>query len=207
MLSHGSSRQARPARPASPGLGGGWSMVACGVPYLVPLAGGSVAFASGILAAPALAAITVSAVGCGLVRAAVEHVRVVNTRDGADRWIGARTGQPPSDEILRARIDELVSARTRASLGRAFRRVAADALGAGPRVTPAQLNRRVLRPHVDDLVQLADRLEDLSVPVAPRGVALAHRLITAGGGPLYNSRHAEMLPGNLSAALTALDVV
>ena len=129
------------------------------------------------------------------------------TRDGADRWIGARTGQPPSDEILRARIDELVSARTRAGLGRAFRRVAADALGTEPRVTPAQLNRRVLRPHVDDLVRLADRLEDLSAPVAPRGVALAHRLITAGGGPLYNSRHAEMLPGHLSAALTALDAV
>jgi hypothetical protein len=206
MLSHGSTRRARPATPASPGIGGGWSVAAAGIPYLIPLVGAAAASASGILSSRALAAVAVSAIACALVRVVVEAARIEMTRDQADRWIGARAGQPPSDEILLARIDELLSARTRTTLGRSFRRIAADAVSGGRPMSPAQLNRGRLRRHADDLVRLADRLEDLSLPVTPRGVALAHRLVTAGGGPLYNARDGERLRVSLNATLRALDL-
>jgi len=206
MLTHGSIRRARSARQASPGIPGGWSVAASGVPFLVPLAGALAAFASGVLSLPALIAVTVSAVACALVRVAVERVRVELTRDRADRWLGAHTGQAPSDEVLVARIGELLSPRTRTTLGRSFRRIAADAVSGGRPMSPAQLNRGRLRRHADDLVRLADRLEDLSAPVTPRGVALAHSLVTAGGGPLYNSREGEALRMSLSATMHALDL-
>jgi hypothetical protein len=206
MLTHGSIRRAGRARHASPRIPGGWSIAASGIPFLVPLAGALAASASGVLSSPALTAVAVSAVVCALVRMAVEHVRVQLTRDRADRWLGAHTGQAPSDEVLVARIDELLSARTRTTLGRSFRRIAADAVSGGRPVSPAQLNRGRLRRHADDLVRLADRLEDLSAPVTPRGVALAHRLVTAGGGPLYNSRDGEALRTSLNATLHALDL-
>jgi hypothetical protein len=181
------------------------SVLAPTFPYLLPLAGASVAFAGGMLSPRALAAVAVSAIACALVRAAVEHARIETARDNADRWIGAHAGRPPSEEILRARIDELQSPRTRTELARAYRRIALEAMGAGRPLTPAQLNRRRLRRHADDLLQLAARLDDLSSPVTPRGVALAHRLVTAGGGPLYNSRDDDALLANLNATLSALD--
>jgi len=206
MLTHGSIRRARSARQASPGIPGGWSIAASGVPFLVPLAGALAAFASGVLSLPALFAVTVSAVACALVRVAVERVRVELTRDRADRWLGAHTGQAPSDEVLVARIGELLSPRTRTTLGRSFRRIAADAVSCGRPMSPAQLNRGRLRRHADDLVRLADRLEDLSVPVTPRGVALARSLVTAGGGPLYNPRDGDALRMSLNATLHALEL-
>jgi hypothetical protein len=206
MLTHDSVRRAGPARQASPGIPGGWSIAASGIPFLVPLAGALAASASGVLSSPALIAVTVSAVACALVRIAVEHVRVELTRDRADRWLSAHTGQAPSDDVLVARIDELLSVRTRTALGRSFRRIAADAVSGGRPMSPAQLNRGRLRRHTDDLVRLADRLEDLSAPVTARGVALAHSLVTAGGGPLYNSRDGEGLRMSLNATLHALDL-
>jgi hypothetical protein len=206
MLTHGSIRRARPARQASPGIPGGWSIAASGIPFLVPLAGALVAAAGGVLSSPALIAVTVSAVACALVRMAVEHIRAELTRDRADRWLGAHTGQAPSNDVLVARIRELLSPRTRTTLGRSFRRIAADAVSGGRPVSPAQLNRGRLRRHADDLVRLADRLEDLSAPVTPRGVALAHSLVTAGGGPLYSSLDGDALPMSLSATLHALDL-
>jgi hypothetical protein len=123
----------------------------------MPLAGALAASASGVLASPALLAITLSAVVCALVRVAVARVRVELTRDRADRWLGDHTGQAPSDDILVARIDELLSARTRATLGRSFRRIARDAVSGGRPMSPEQLNRGRLRRHTDDLVRLADR--------------------------------------------------
>jgi hypothetical protein len=101
---------------------------------------------------------------------------------------------------------ELESRRLRADLARSFRRIAADAMSRGRALTPAQHNRRALRSHLAQLAQVAERLADPAQPVTPRGVALAHRLVTSGGGPLYNSRRAEELPARLNAVLVALDV-
>ena len=58
-----------------PGSMGGRSIAASGIPFLAPLAGALAASAGGVLSSPALAAVTVSAVVCALVRMAVEHVR------------------------------------------------------------------------------------------------------------------------------------
>ena len=77
-------------------------------------------------------------------RASAEHAQIEMTRDRADRWIGVRAGRPPSDEILLARIDELLRPNTRRALARAYRRIA-PTRPAEAANTPAQLNRRRLR--------------------------------------------------------------
>ncbi len=64
-----------------------------------------------------------------------------------------------------------------------------------------------MRPHIAELQLLADGLDDAERPVTPRGVALAYRLVTAGGGPLYNPRRAGELPASLRATLAALDLL
>ena len=188
-------------------LGGPRAIAAPTVAYLAPLAGALVALAAGVEPRTVVVAVAASAIVCALVRAVIEHVRIEATRDRADRWIASRIGRPPSDALLLARIEELTSPRLRAHLARSFRRIAADAVEPGGRaLTPAQNNRRVLREHVAELRQLADRLADQAQPVTPRGVALVHGLVTAGGGPLYNPRKADELPARLAAALAALDM-
>jgi len=187
-------------------LGGPRAIAAPAVAYLTPLAGALVALAAGVETRTVVVAVAASAIVCALVRAGVEHARIETARDRADRWIACRIGQPPSDAVLLARIEELMSPSLRADLARSFRRIAADAATCGRALTPAQHNRRVLREHIDQLRRMADRLADPAQPVTPRGVALVHGLVTAGGGPLYNPRRAEELPARLAAALAALDL-
>jgi hypothetical protein len=186
-------------------IGGPRAVASPTLAYLAPAAGALVALAAGVEARTVLVAVAASAIVCALVRAVVEHLRIEAARERADRWIGMRAGQPPPDELLLARMAELESPRLRADLARSFRRIAADAMSRGRALTPAQHNRRALRSHVDELARVADRLADPAQPVTPRGVALAHRLVTAGGGPLYNSRRAEELPASLNSAAAALD--
>lgn len=187
-------------------IGGPRAIASPTLAYLAPVGGTLVALAAGVETRAVLAAVAASAIVCALVRAVVEHLRIEAARDRADRWIGMGAGQPPPDELLLARIAELESARMRADLARSFRRIAADAMSRGRALTPAQHNRRALRGHAGELARLADRLADPAQPVTPRGVALAHRLVTAGGGPLYNSRRAEELPASLNSAAAALDL-
>ncbi len=188
-------------------LGGPRAIATPAVAYLAPLAGALVALAAGVETRTVVVAVAASAIVCALVRGVIEHARIEAARERADRWIACRIGQPPSDAVLLARIEELTSPRLRAHLARSFRRIAADAVESGGRaLTPAQHNRRVLRAHVDALRRMADRLADPAQPVTPRGVALVHGLVTAGGGPLYNPKRADELPARLAAALAALDL-
>lgn len=187
------------------GLGGARPTLTPALPYLLPLAAAIAASAAGLESVPVLAAVAASALVCALVRAVVERTRIELARERADEWIVSRTGRPPADAVLLARIEELTGARLRGDLARAFRRIAADALSSGRALTPSQHNRRALAPLVAELRLLADRLADAESPVTPRGVALAYRLVTAGGGPLYNPRRADELPAGLRATLAALD--
>jgi len=196
---------ARP-REDRAGLGGARPTLTPALPYLLPLAAALAASAARLESETVLAAVAASALVCALVRAVVERTRIELAREHADAWIVSRTGQPPADAVLLARIDELTSARLRGDLARSFRRVAADAGSAGRALTPSQHNRRALAPHVCELQRLAERLADMGAPVTPRGVALAYRLVTAGGGPLYNARRADELPAGLRATLAALDL-
>jgi hypothetical protein len=174
--------------------------------YLVPLGGALAAVALGVETRTVLVAVAASAIVCALVRAVVEHSRIEADRARADRWIGLRVGQPPADDLLLARVDELLDPRLRAHLARSYRRIAADAVSRGRILTPAQHNRRVLREHCATLVAVSDRLGAGSLPVAPRGMALALRLITEGGSPIYAPRAAADVGPRLAAALVALDV-
>jgi hypothetical protein len=187
-------------------LGGAVRVFRPSLAYLVPLAGVVVALAAGVETRTVLAAVSLSAVVCALARAAIEHVRIESARDRADQWLACRAGAPPDDELLLARIDELLDPRLRRTLARSFRRIAADAVGHGRVHTPAQHNRRVLGEHADAILAIADRLADRSQPVSARGMAIVYRLVTQGGSPLYLARAADEVGPRLHAALVALDV-
>jgi hypothetical protein len=187
-------------------LGGTRRIVAPTLAYLAPIAGALVALATGVEHRTVVLAVAASAVLCAVVRAGVEHVRIESARQRADDWLAMRVGHAPADEVLVARIDELLDPKLRATLTRSFRRIACDAVSQGRIVTPAQNNRRVLREHVCELEALADRLGDRTLPVTPRGMALAYRLVTTGGSPLYRPTCADEVSSRLGAALLALDV-
>jgi hypothetical protein len=187
-------------------LGGPVRVFRPSLAYLVPLAGALVALGLGVETRTVLAAVSLSALVCAFVRAAIEHLRIESARERADEWLACRTGRPPDDELLLARIDELLDPRLRHTLARSFERIAADTRRGGRMHTPAQHNRRVLRHHAPAIVALSDRLADRSRPVSARGMAMAYRLVTLGGSPLYVAAAAEDLGPRLHAVLVALDV-
>jgi hypothetical protein len=189
------------------GLGGARPTLTPALPYLLPLAAAIAASAAGLESVTVLAAVAASALVCAAVRTVVERARIELVREHADEWIVSRTGRPPADAVLLARIDELKSARLRGDLARSFRRIATDAASTGRALTPSQHNRRALVPHIAELRLLAAGLDDSQAMLTPRGVALAHRLVTAGGGPLYNPGRAAELPASLRATLAALDLL
>jgi hypothetical protein len=192
-------------RRGSRRLGGARAILAPSLPYLVPLAAAMAASLAGFESTSVLAAVAASAALCALVRVGVEHERIELRRERADGWLSTRCGHQPDDEMLLARLDELCDPRLRRTLARSFRRIARDVSSFGRPTTPAQHNRRVLRPHAEQIRRLADRLDDRTRPANPRGMAMAYRLITMGAGPLYNSHRARELPAHLNATLGALD--
>ena len=186
-------------------IGGTRRVVAPTLAYLTPLAGALVALAAGVETRAVVVAVAAAAVLCAVVRAVVEHMRIEADRERADEWIALRAGPPPEDELLRARIDELLDPALRDALACSFRRIAQEALSTGGVASPARLNRPTLRPQAPALMAVADRLDDRTRPVAPRGVALAYRLVTAGAGPLYLCHRADELGPKLQTMLAALE--
>jgi hypothetical protein len=205
MLQQGHVQRALGRRRGSRGLGGARATLVPSLPYLVPLAAAIAASLAGFESTSVFAAVAASAALCAFVRVGVEHERIELRREKADGWLSTRCGEQPDDAVLLARIDELSSPRLRRTLARSFRRVARDVSSFGRPTTPAQHNRRILQPHAEQLRRLAERLDDRSRPVGPRGMAMAYRLVTMGSGPLYNSRRAQELPAHLNATLGALD--
>ena len=205
MLQEGNVQRALGRRAGSRGLGGARATLVPSLPYLVPLAAAVAASLAGLESTSVFAAVAASAVLCAFVRTGVEHERIELRRERADGWLSTRCGEQPDDAMLLARIDELSSPRLRRTLARSFRRVARDVHSFGRPTTPAQHNRRILKPHAEQIRRLADRLDDRTRPVGPRGMAMAYRLVTMGGGPLYNSGRAGELPAHLNATLGALD--
>jgi hypothetical protein len=201
------TRSGRPLRRRRdddiPRLGGARARLRPVVPYLVPVPAAAAAVALGVISRPALAAVAGSAVLCGLVRAAIESVRIELLRDRADGWILAHAVGQPADDVVRGRMRELTDPRTRRRLAASIRVVtdASDAAGWN-RLYP---NRGRIRAHRRELHHLARRLADVSHPVTPRGVALAHRLVTAAGGPLYDPRRGDELAAAIRATIAALD--
>ena len=205
MLHQGHGQRALGRRGGSRGLGGARATLVPSLPYLVPLAAAIAASLAGFESTSVFAAVAASAALCAVVRVGVEHERIELRREQADGWLSTRSGEQPSDSTLLARIDELESPRLRKTLAQSFQRVAHDVNSFGRPATPAQHNRRILEPHAEQIRLLAERLDDRTRPVGPRGMAMAYRLVTMGSGPLYNSGRAQELPAHLNATLGALD--
>jgi hypothetical protein len=184
-------------------LGGGRVILRPTLPYLAPVPMALAAAMLGVVSRPALVAVAASAALCALVRATIESARIELLRDRADAWILAHpAGQPTDDTVLR-RMRELADPRTRTSLATSIRLIAdASDLAGWHRLYP---NHRRIRAHRQELRHLARVLGDLSRPVSPRGVALAHRLLTAGGGPLHHPHRADELSVAVRDTIAALD--
>src|SRR4249919_123896 len=86
--------------------------------------------------------------------------------------------------FLAWRVNEVVARKNRLDLARSVRGAVRDA---DPRYLPgaSPLNRGAVRTESELLLQVAERLEDVDAPVAPRGVLLVERLLVDGYGPLY----------------------
>jgi hypothetical protein len=189
---------------ASTGLRGDRQLALSVLPYLALVPVAAAATLAGRLAWAALIAVTIASAACAAGRAAHGWVQIVNMRETADRWIISRSGVQPTDALLQARLDELVSAKSRTQLAAALRRIATNARQHGWKLATIPTNQK-LRPYADELARIADALGDTQTPVSARGIAMVNQLISQGGSPLYDSRQAEALPSTLRFTLLALE--
>lgn len=171
-------------------------------PYLAPVPAALGAGLLGVTSQRAVAVVIATAFFCALMRATVEFVRIERLRDRADAWILAHAAGQPTDEIVLERLRELADPRTRASVAASIRLIADASAGGGwSRRYP---NRRRIRAHRPELRHLARVLDDVSRPVKPRGVVLAHRLLTGAGGPLHDPHHPDELALAVRETIAAL---
>ncbi len=103
--------------------------------------------------------------------------------------------------IRRAQADE----RERRELGRSVRGIV-KALS--PRRLPgaSPLNRVALRPYCAQLIELADRLDDLERPVSTSGMRAVRRLLTDPDGVLYARQATCDIGRELARVTTHLEV-
>ena len=112
----------------------------------------------------------------------------------ADAWF-ERGGQAAQFEW---RADELTSTRERKLLAHSLRGVVKEIRAPGPTST-VPLNRKAIHPHLAELEAIAERLEDLELPVTPTAILAVEQLLTSPGSPLYMHAIAEDLPDRLAA--------
>lgn len=112
------------------------------------------------------------------------------------------TRLPPAR--LAWRTEELVAAQNRIDLGCSITDVVHAADG---RLLPSAspLDRAAVRETRAQLLALAARICDLSLPVSPRGVLLVDRLLVDASGPLYGKGAPRALRAVIARALAALD--
>ena len=102
------------------------------------------------------------------------------------------------------RVQELTSPEHRLDVSRDITSAVHDADGNRlPGASP--LNRAAVRSARAQLLALASRLSDLEVPVLPRGVLLAERLVADSHSPLYDRARADRARREAERALTALE--
>ena len=106
--------------------------------------------------------------------------------------------------FLAWRVNEVVARKNRIDLARSLRGVVRDS---DPRYLPgaSPLNRVAARAESQELLAIAERLEEVDADVAPRGVLLVERLLVDGYGPLYARERADELHGYLQQARAALE--
>lgn len=103
------------------------------------------------------------------------------------------------------RAEELVEPKRRRELARSLRMVVKDA---DARYLPnaAPINRPGVRGAADELLELADRLEALDIPISPRGVLLLEQLLGDSSSPLYDPARSDELQRSIRAAADGLEL-
>ena len=129
----------------------------------------------------------------------------LRARRDADRFLRASRGSWESHPAFAWRVAELTSPRERRSLARSLRGIVKDAASPSWTFSASPLNRRGLRPYVDDLARLACRIGDLEQSVTGAGIVLVRDLITDGGSPLYIAGDVRALPATLARIRATLN--
>ncbi len=139
----------------------------------------------------------------GLVGAVRARREASRRRAVADEWLAWGARPQPASPLLAARAAELTSAKMRRQLAALARRIIAEQ--SNPRCRAYAFNRPAIRQHLDLFIALAERLESPE-PAGVQGMALAARLLSDGGGPLYDPQRADELGPTLAHAVRDLDV-
>jgi len=107
------------------------------------------------------------------------------------------------------RVAELTSRRERRLLANSVRDIVPE-LSESRLPGASPLNRVALRPHRSELIELADRLDDLDRPVSATGILAVRHLLTEPGSALYaRDRVDEPAPdpgSELAAVRASLEV-
>ena len=127
-------------------------------------------------------------------------------RRDADRWLRISAGRWEDHPACAWRAAELTALRERRILARSLQGVAREVSAPRATITAVPLNRRDLAPHIEEIEQLAQRLEDLELPVTAVGVLCVRDLLTEGGGPLYLHGRAADLSETLYRIRRTLEV-
>jgi hypothetical protein len=124
-----------------------------------------------------------------------------SARRSADAELAATRLPPPR---LAWRAAELTSDANRLALARSL----TDVVHASDErllPTASPLARAAIRDCRPELLALAGRLFDLSLPVTARGVLLVERLLTDGSGPMYGQADGDRLADAAGRARSALE--
>jgi hypothetical protein len=122
--------------------------------------------------------------------ALLDHVRARWAGADLDRRLAAGA-DPHSDRLLALRAARLATPASRALVATGLERAVASVdKPKSPLSAAIPVRRRPVRDARADLLSLAADLRQMSAPQA-RGVAMAERLITAPGSPLYCSTSGE----------------
>jgi hypothetical protein len=122
-------------------------------------------------------------------------------RRQADAWIESAGGRfiPPHYSW---RVAELLSGRERRALARSLRGLVRQVTSRLPDRNGLVVRSRVV-PHIDVLLDIAERLEDRSTSVRPAGIIALRHVLCDTESPLYVS-DADLSSVELAAALTAV---
>jgi hypothetical protein len=116
------------------------------------------------------------------------------------------TGKPPEGDRHRAmRATALVAPESRRELAACWQRVLERATRTPDLIdSRVPLQRTAVLAAAENIRELIAALR-VAAPVPARGVAIAHRLLRDGLGPLYNSRSRTDLRATVCAAIRHLD--
>lgn len=143
-------------------------------------------------------------VAAGGLRAALAYEDLRSLRRSADRELRLGTQPHLTSGLLAWRAAELSSSRHRLALARAVARTERDL---SPTTLPgaSPLNRVALRPQIDLLRELTDRLRALDRPVPAKGVLQVEELLTSSDSPFYARERAGEVRAELRECLDALE--